>query len=57
MSYGVRCRQAYDPNNARHVGQLVSKDPRDGKRYVENTIDWFVKQVSLLGSFSGGYEC
>ena len=52
MSYGVRCRQAYDPKNLKHIGKPVSKDPRDGKRYVENAIDWFVKQVSsLVGVF------
>ena len=43
VSYGVRCRQEYQPN--KHVGQKVIQDPLDGKRYVENQIDWFVKQV------------
>ena len=42
----MRCRLAYDPNNPNHIGKSVSKDPRDGKSYVEHAIDWFVKQVS-----------
>ena len=47
VSYGVRCRQEYQPDkNKSHVGQKVIQDPLDGKRYVENQIDWFVKQVS-----------
>ena len=44
-SYGVRCREKYDKNNPYHVQQVVTKDPRDGQTYVENQIDWFVKQV------------
>lgn len=47
VSYGVRCREEYQPDtNKAHVGQTVVLDPRDGKKYVENQIDWFVKQVS-----------
>lgn len=46
VSYGVRCREEYQPEkNKAHVGQKVVEDPRDGKKYVENQIDWFVKQV------------
>lgn len=46
VSYGVRCREEYQPEkNKAHIGQRVVSDPRDGKRYVENQIDWFVKQV------------
>ncbi|CAF9942006.1 hypothetical protein IMSHALPRED_003147 [Imshaugia aleurites] len=45
VSYGVRCREEYHPDkNKSHVGQKVVLDARDGKRYVENQIDWFVKQ-------------
>ena len=44
-SYGVKCLQEYLPGNTRHMGQAVIFDKRDGKRYVENQIDWFVKQV------------
>ena len=46
LSYGVLCLDKYDPNNPAHIGQKVSMDPRDGKKWVENQIDWFVKQVS-----------
>ena len=47
VSYGVRCRQEYQPDKYKsHVGQKVVEDPLDRKRYVENQIDWFVKQVS-----------
>lgn len=46
VSYGVRCRDRYDDKNKAHVGQKVVRDPRDGLTYVENQIDWFVKQVS-----------
>ena len=45
ISYGVRCREEHNPNEPKHVGQVVSQDARDGKTYVENQIDWFVKQV------------
>ena len=50
ISYGVRCREEYDPNEPKHVGHVVSRDPRDGKTYVENQIDWFVKQVRSYAS-------
>ena len=47
VSYGVRCREKYDPEkNKAHVGQQVKRDPRDGVMYVDDQIDWFVKQVS-----------
>ena len=47
VSYGVRCRKEYQPDKYKtHLGQKVVLDPRDGKKYVENQIDWFIKQVS-----------
>ena len=46
LSYGVLCMEEYDPNNPSHIGQKVFADPRDGKNYVEEQIDWFVKQAS-----------
>ena len=46
LSYGVLCMEEYDPNKPSHIGQRVKPDPRDGKKYVEEQIDWFVKQVS-----------
>lgn len=42
------CRLPYDPN--KHLGEDVSKDPFDGKCWVENQIDWVVKQVRILKS-------
>lgn len=45
VSYGMRCREEYNPDNPRHLGQKVTVDQRDGKKWVENQIDWFVKQV------------
>ncbi len=48
LSYGVRCREEHDPANLRHLGKPVTIDPRDNKKYVENQIDWFVKQVGAL---------
>ena len=47
LSYGVLCMEEYDPNNPSHAGQTVKPDLRDGKRYVEEQIDWFVKQASM----------
>ena len=46
LSYGVLCIEEYNPNNPSHIGQKVTRDPRDGKNYVEDQIDWFVKQAS-----------
>ena len=44
-SYGVRYREEYNPHNTKHIGQAISLDHFDGRRYVEDQIDWFVKQV------------
>lgn len=48
VSYGVLCLDEYNPGNPAHIGQKVTLDPRDGKKWVENQIDWFVKQVSVV---------
>lgn len=45
VSYGILYRQVYNPRNARHIGQKVWQDPLDGKTYVEDQLDWFIKQV------------
>lgn len=47
LSYGVRCREQHDPGNIHHLGKTVTVDHRDNKKYVENQIDWFIKQVGL----------
>ena len=51
LSYGVRCREEHNPENIRHLGQAVTIDPRDNKKYVENQIDWFIKQVGVFLKF------
>ena len=48
VSYGVLCLEEYDSSNPAHVGLKVTLDARDGKKWVENQIDWFVKQVGNL---------
>ena len=55
LSYGVLCMEEYDPNNPSHIGQKVNSDPRDGKKYVEEQIDWFVKQASREVSTHASY--
>lgn len=45
LSYGVLCSEAYNASNPHHLGQNVIVDPLDGKRWVPNQIQWFVKQV------------
>lgn len=49
LSYGVLCSEEYDPeNNPSHIRQKVSKNPHDGKLWVEGQIDWFLKQVCKI---------
>lgn len=48
LSYGVRCREEHNPGNIHHLGKPVTIDPRDNKKYVENQINWFIKQVNVL---------
>lgn len=43
-SYGVVVRQPYDP--IQHVGEDVVIDPRDKKKWAEQQIHWFIRQVS-----------
>ena len=46
LSYGVLCREEYNPNdNPTHIGQRVVESPHDGKYWVEGQIDWLLKQV------------
>ena len=49
-SYGVLCLQEYDEDNPTHLGQKVTLDSRDGKKYVEDHIEWFVKQGQSISS-------
>ena len=47
LSYGVLVLEEYKPDDPKHFGQTITVDPRDGKKWVENQIDWFVKQVHM----------
>ena len=40
--------EEYNKKNPKHFGQNVVDDPRDGKKWVEDQIEWFVRQVSIL---------
>lgn len=44
LSYGVVCRELYDPS--KHQGQPVELDKFDKKQYAEGQMSWFLKQVS-----------
>ena len=45
LSYGVVCREEYEPGLPRHIGARITVDPRDGKKWVEDQIVWLVQQV------------
>lgn len=45
-SYGIVVREVYDP--ARHIGEDVVRDPRDGQQWAERQIHWFIKQGQLV---------
>jgi hypothetical protein len=45
-SYGIVVRQKYDP--IQHQGEDVSIDPRDSKKWAENQVHWFIRQVRDL---------
>jgi hypothetical protein len=51
-SYGLLCKELYDKNNPNHVWRKTEKDPRDGKLYVPECIDWFVEKVGRILSAS-----
>ena len=44
-SYGLICKKLYDKNNPKHIWRRTEKDPRDGKLYVQDCVDWFVEKV------------
>ena len=35
----------HEPQNPAHFGLKTERDPLDGKLYVMDCIDWFIKQV------------
>ncbi|KAH7321601.1 hypothetical protein BKA65DRAFT_598749 [Rhexocercosporidium sp. MPI-PUGE-AT-0058] len=43
-SYGTICKVPYNPNNSLHFGQKTHRDAVDGKVYVSDVVDWFIKQ-------------
>ncbi|USP74597.1 hypothetical protein yc1106_01871 [Curvularia clavata] len=43
-SYGTLCKTLYDPKNPAHQGLRTKLDPFDGKVYVLDHIDWFIKK-------------
>lgn len=42
-SYGIVCRQLYDPK--KHQGEDVKIDPRDKQKWAEGQIHWFIEQA------------
>jgi molecular chaperone DnaK (HSP70) len=44
-SYGTKCKMLYNPNNTDHIGQRTEVDIMDGKTYVVDCVDWFIKKV------------
>ena len=44
VSYGILIKQQYDEQ--KHVGERFVKDPTTGEKWVENQIDWLIKEVS-----------
>lgn len=46
VSYGIVVNQRYDPKN--HQGVTPTKDPRDGKKWVVDRIEWLIRQVSWV---------
>lgn len=49
-SYGTLCKILHDPQNPAHFGLTTELDPMDGKLYVPNCIDWFIKQGEPVSS-------
>ncbi|KAL2068019.1 hypothetical protein VTL71DRAFT_16117 [Oculimacula yallundae] len=43
-SYGTICKVLYDPTNSKHFNQRTHRSEVDGKVYVSNVVDWFIKQ-------------
>ncbi|KAF2183182.1 hypothetical protein K469DRAFT_739999 [Zopfia rhizophila CBS 207.26] len=49
-SYGTLCKMMYNPENPAHFGLKTERDALDGKLYVMNYIDWFIKQGEPVSS-------
>lgn len=44
-SYGTMCKILHEPSNPAHFGLRTELDKLDGKLYIVDCIDWFIKQV------------
>lgn len=44
-SYGAKCREKYDEKKHQHQGCKTVRGPLDGKEYVVNAFEWFIKKV------------
>jgi hypothetical protein len=49
-SYGTLCKILYEPDNPQHFGLPTERDTLDGKMYVKNYVDWFIKQGEPVSS-------
>ena len=45
-SYGFIRTERYN-TEVEHVGQVPVTDKIDGNQYIDNTIDWVIKKVSI----------
>ena len=50
-SYGTKCKMLYNPNNNQHIGLQTEIDLLDGKMYVVDCVDWFVKKASTPSTY------
>jgi hypothetical protein len=44
-SYGTACREKYDEKNYNHRGRRRIRDAVDGKEYIVDAIEWFIRKV------------
>ncbi|KAF2024035.1 hypothetical protein EK21DRAFT_12821, partial [Setomelanomma holmii] len=49
-SYGTMCKILHEPQNPAHFGLKTERDALDGKNYVVNCVDWFIKQGEPVSS-------
>lgn len=43
-SYGTQCKILYDPKNKGHKHLEPVIDPLDGKKYIKNGVEWFIRR-------------
>ncbi|KAF2012201.1 hypothetical protein BU24DRAFT_353163 [Aaosphaeria arxii CBS 175.79] len=49
-SYGLLCKIPYDRKDPNHFGLQPDKDELDGKLYIRNWVDWFIKKGEPVSS-------